>query len=75
MKANHLANGCLQNSLSVWLVRIRYQQILQQVCQNYGNELYADMRHNNSFAYDDRRRAVFRYYDVQSILDWKVKRE
>jgi cytochrome P450 len=31
---------------------------------------YADMRHNNPVAYDDRNNiwAVFRYYDVQSIL-------
>jgi cytochrome P450 len=33
-------------------------------------QFYADMRHNNPVAYDDRKNvwAVFRYYDVQSIL-------
>jgi cytochrome P450 len=33
-------------------------------------QFYADMRHNNPVAYDDRNNmwAVFRYYDVQSIL-------
>jgi cytochrome P450 len=33
-------------------------------------QFYADMRHNNPIAYDDRKNvwAVFRYYDVQSIL-------
>jgi cytochrome P450 len=33
-------------------------------------QFYADMRHNNPVAFDDRNNmwAVFRYYDVQSIL-------
>ncbi|MGB8934208.1 MAG: hypothetical protein WCC17_03770 [Candidatus Nitrosopolaris sp.] len=33
-------------------------------------QFYADMRHNNPVAYDDRNNvwAVFRYYDIQSIL-------
>jgi cytochrome P450 len=33
-------------------------------------QFYADMRHNNPVAHDDRNNvwAVFRYYDVQSIL-------
>jgi cytochrome P450 len=33
-------------------------------------QFYADMRHNNPVAYDDRNNiwAVFRYYDVQFIL-------
>ncbi|MBV9668028.1 MAG: cytochrome P450 [Nitrososphaeraceae archaeon] len=33
-------------------------------------QFYADMRHNNPVAYDDRNNiwGVFRYYDVQSIL-------
>jgi cytochrome P450 len=33
-------------------------------------QFYADMRHNNPVAYDDKNNAwaVFRYYDVQSIL-------
>jgi hypothetical protein len=33
-------------------------------------QFYADMRHNNPVAYDERDNvwAVFRYYDVQSIL-------
>lgn len=33
-------------------------------------QFYADMRHNNPVAYDDRGNlwAVYRYYDVQSIL-------
>ena len=33
-------------------------------------QFYADMRHNNPVAYDDRNDlwAVFRYYDVQFIL-------
>ena len=32
-------------------------------------QFYADMRHNNPVAYDDRNNvwAVFRYYDIQSI--------
>ena len=33
-------------------------------------QFYADMRHNNPVAYDDRSNmwAAFRYYDIQSIL-------
>ena len=33
-------------------------------------QFYADMRHNNPIAYDDRNNiwGVFRYYDVQFIL-------
>jgi cytochrome P450 len=33
-------------------------------------QFYADMRHNNPVAYDDRSNmwAVYRYYDIQSIL-------
>jgi cytochrome P450 len=33
-------------------------------------QFYADMRHNKPIAYDDRSKmwAVFRYYDIQSIL-------